>query len=125
MKLATTPLRRTIVIRKLNHITINHFQSPQASVLPDKWRFNISQDWKIPEDDFDNVSSDTIPNNTFRALNFHLSLLSYLEEKASRFVDVTDNPHLTIKQVNNGHPITDSKDEKVRKQNERVAKRKA
>ena len=84
-------------------------------MLPDKGRFNTSQDWEVLGDNFDSVSSDTIPDNTLQALNFHLSPLGYLEEGALRFVDVTDNPDLTIEPVDNGQPITDSEDEKMRK----------
>ena len=58
-------------------------------------------------------------------MGFHFYLLGYLEEGAPRFIDVTDNLDFTIEPVDNGQPITDSEDEKVRKQNERVAKRKA
>ena len=94
-------------------------------MVPEKWRFNTSQNWEVLGDNFDSVSLDTIPDNTLQALNFHLSLLSYLEERASWFVDVTDNPDLTIEPVDNSQPITDSKDEKIRKQNKCAAKKKA
>ena len=104
-----------ITIRKLKNITINHFQSLWPSVLPDKWRFNSSQDSEVLGVVFDSVSSDTIPDNTLQALDFHFSPLEYLEEGASWFVDITDNPYLTIEPVDNGQPITDSKDRRVRK----------
>ena len=68
---------------------------------------------------------ETIPNATIRALSFHHSLLSCLEEGALQFIDVTDKLELTIEPKNNGQPITDSKDQKVRKRLERAAKRKA
>ena len=84
-------------------------------MLQNKWRCDTSQDWEILEDDFNSVSSDTIPDNIFQTLNFHLSLVGYLEERASRFVDVTDDPDLTIEPVDNGQPITDFEDKKVRK----------
>ena len=125
LKLATTLLHCTIAIRKLNNITINCFQSLRLSVLPDKQRFDTNQDWEVLGDDFDSISLDTIPDNILQALNFHLFPLSYLEEGASRFVAVTDNLHLTIELIDNGQPITDSKDERMRKQNKRAAKRKA
>ena len=125
LKLATTFLRRTIVIQKLNNITINRLQSPRHSVLPDKWRFNTSQDWEVLGDNFNSVSLDIIPDNTLQALDFHLSPLDYLEKRVSRFVDVTNNSNLTIKPVDNGQPITDSKDKKVKKKNKHAAKKKA
>lgn len=71
-------------------------------MLLDKWRLNISHDWEILGDDFDSVSLDTIPDNILQALNFHFSLLGYLKEGALRFVDVTDDPDLTIEPVDNG-----------------------
>lgn len=72
----------------------------------------------------DSVSLDIIPDNILQALDFHLSLLSYLKERALRFVDVTDNLDLKIEPIDNSQPITDSEDEKVRKLNKCVAKRK-
>ena len=68
---------------------------------------------------------DKILDNILRALDFHFSPLSYLEERELRFVDVTDNQDLIIEPVDNGQPITDSEDEKMRKQNKRAAKKKA
>lgn len=50
--------------------------------------------------------------------------MGYLEEGALRFIDVTNNPDLTIELLSNGQPITDSKDEKVKKPNKHAAKRK-
>lgn len=67
---------------------------------------------------------DIIQNNILQALDFHLSLLGYLKERALRFVNVTDNLDLKIETVDNCQPITDSEDKKVRKQNKGVAKRK-
>ena len=97
------------------NITINRLQSPRPSVLPNKWRFDTSQDWEVLRDNFDSVSSDTIPDNTLQALNFQLSPLGYHEEGALRFVNVIDGLELTIGAVDNGQPITDSKDEMVKK----------
>ena len=57
-------------------------------------------------------------------MDFYFSPLDYLEEGALRFVDITNNPDLTIEPMDNGQPITDSEDEKVRKQNKRTARRK-
>ena len=124
LKLATTPLCHTIAIWKLNNIIINRFQSPQPSMLSDKWQFDTSLDWEVLGDNFDSVSLDTIADNTLGSLNFYFSPLAYLEERASRFVDVTDNPYFTIEQVDNGQPITNSKDETVRNQNKRAVKKK-
>lgn len=76
-------------------------------------------------DNFDNVSSDTIPDSILQVLSIHLSLLGYFEERTPRFVNITENPNLTTKPIDNGQPIIDSEDEKIRKQNKRVAKRKA
>ena len=94
-------------------------------MLSEKWLFNKSQDWKLLRDNFDSVSLDKIPDGTLKVLDFHFSTLSYLEKKALRFVDITDNPDLTIKPVDNGQPITDSKDKKMKKQNKHAAKKKA
>lgn len=74
------------------------------------------------EEDFDSVSSDTIPDDILRALNFHFSRLVYFAKKRLRFVDVTNNLDLMIEPKDNAQPIMDSKDEKMRKQNNRTAK---
>lgn len=93
-------------------------------MFSDMWQFDTSQDQKVLGDDFDNISSDTIPNNILQALSFHFSPLAYLKKRVLQFVDITNNTDLTIEPVDNGQPITDSKDEKVRKQNKRAVKRK-
>lgn len=94
-------------------------------MLPDKWQFDTSQDWEILEDNFDSISLDTILNSTLQALSFYISFLGYLKEGVPQFVAVIDDPDLTIKLVDNGQPITDFEDKKVRKQNEYAAKKKA
>ena len=124
LKLATTLLRHTIGIRKFNNITINHFQNAQPSVLPDKWRFNTSQDWKLLADNFDSVSLDIILDDILQVLDFYLFLLSYLEEVVPQFIDVTNNSNLRIEPVDNSQSNRDFKNEKVRKKNKRAAKRK-
>ena len=57
-------------------------------------------------------------------MGFYHSLLGYLEEGTLRFVNVTNKLELAIGPEDNGQPITNSKDEKVRKKLECVAKRK-
>ncbi len=95
-------------------------------MLPNKWRFDTSQDWKVRRDDFDSVRLETILDTTLQALGFHYSPLGYLEEGAPRFVDVTDKRELAIKEPESDvQPITDSEDEKARKVSECAAKRKA
>ena len=61
------------------------------------------------------MSSNTIPDNTLQALEFYFFSLDYLEEGALQFVDVINNLDLIIELVKNGQPITDSKNEKVKK----------
>ena len=124
LKLATTLSCCMIVIQKLNNITINYFQNLQPSILLDKWRFNTSQDWEILRDEFNNVSLDTISNGTLQPLSFHLSPLDYFEKRALQFIDITNDPDLTIELIVNNQPIMDSEDEKVKKQNKRAPKRK-
>lgn len=93
-------------------------------MFADKWRFNTCQDWEVLKDDFDSVNSDIIPDNTLQALVFHLFPLAYLEKGALWFVDVIDKPELAIEPKDDGQPITNSEDEKARKELERTAKRK-
>lgn len=81
----------------------------------DKWQFTTNQNWEVLRDNFDSVSSDTIPDNNLQALCFHFFSLGYFDQKVLSFVDVTDNPDLTIKPVENGQSITNSEDEKVKK----------
>lgn len=96
-------------------------------MLPNKWRYDTSHDWEIIRGEFDSFSSDTIPDNILQALRFHLSFLGYLEKEAPLFVDVTEEPELTIEPepMADDQPITDSEDEKVKKGLERITKRKA
>lgn len=53
-----------------------------------------------------------------------LFFLGYLEQKVSRFVNVTNYLNITIELVNNSQLITDSEDKNVRKKNKHMAKRK-
>lgn len=57
-------------------------------------------------------------------MGFHYSLLDYLKEKTSQSFDVTDKLKLAIKSKDDNQPIIDSKDKKVRKRLDRVAKTK-
>lgn len=50
--------------------------------------------------------------------------MGYLEKKAPKFVDVINKLKSAIKLENNGQPITNSKDEKVREELEHTAKKK-
>ena len=93
-------------------------------MLPNKWRFNTSQDWKVLGDDFESVSKEIISNASLQALGFHHSLLGYLEKRVPRFVDITDNPALVIEPKDDNQSIMDSKDEKARKELEHVVKKK-
>lgn len=103
---------------------INRLTNPQPSVLPDKWQFDTNQDWEVLGADFEGVSLEIILDATLQALGFHYSLLGNFEEKALQIVDVTDKPELVIEPENNGQPITDPKDEKMRKRLECIAKKK-
>lgn len=78
-------------------------------------------------DDVYGISLDIIPDGILLVLGFQLFTLGYSEEGMTRFVDVTDEPKLTIEResVDNGQPITDSKNEKLKKKLEYAAKRKA
>lgn len=67
---------------------------------------------------------NTLLDNTFQALDFHLSPLGYFKERVPRFVNVNDNRDLMIEPVDNGQVITDSEDEKMRKQNKHTDKKK-
>ena len=96
VRLAATPLRYRMAIQKLNNIMINRPTNPQSSVLPDKWRFDASQDCNVLKDDFNSVSSKIIPNATLQAIGFYHSPLCYLEEGALRFVDVTNKLEIAI-----------------------------
>lgn len=96
LKLATVSLRYVIAIKELNNITINCLTYFRLRVLLDKWKFDISGNWKILENDFGSVSLDTISENILQALGFHISSLSYLEKETSQFVDITNEPKLAI-----------------------------
>lgn len=104
---------------------INCLTNLQPSVLSNKWRFNISQDWEVLGDDINSISLDTILNNILQTLDFYHFPLDYLEKRVLQFVDVTDKLELAIELKDNSQPITNSKDEKTRKKLEHAAKKKA
>ncbi len=105
---------------------INRLTNLRPSVLSDKWRFDTSRDWEVLEDNFDSVSSETIPDATLRALGFHYSPLGYHKEGGPRFVDISDKLELEIEEPeDNIQPITDSENKKARKGSEHAAMRKA
>lgn len=124
VRLVATPLHRKIAIWKLNNIMINWLANPRLSMLLDKWRFDTSLDWEVLENEFNSVSSKTMPYATLQALGFHYSLLDYLEKRAVWFINITDKPKLAIKPEDNNQPITDSEDEKVKKRLECATKKK-
>ena len=102
VRLAITLLRRKMTIWKLNNIIINWLTNLQPNVLLDKWQFNTNQDWEILGDNFNNVNLETILNAISQAFGFHYSLLNYFQERALRFVDITEKPELVIEFENNG-----------------------
>lgn len=124
MRLASTPLHRTITIRKLNNITINCLIHSQLSLFADKWWFDTSQEQELQGDNFDRVRPDTIPDGIFQALGLHFSPFGYFEERLQWFVDITHKLELVIKLENNDQLIMDSEDEKARKELKRVIKKK-
>ena len=65
-----------------------------------------------------------MPSGILQALYFYCSSWGYHEEETPQFLYVTDNSDLTMEPMDNGQPITDFEDEKVRKKNEWVAKTK-
>ena len=92
---------------------------------PNKWRFDIGQDWEVLGDNLDSVSSRTIPDTILQAWSFHHFPLGYLEKGALRFIDVTDKPELAIELEDDNQLITDFEDEKARKGLECTVKGKA
>lgn len=70
-------LRRIIAIKKLNNIMINCYRNRYTSILPNKWRFDLSQDREILALDFESFSTDAIIDKTFQALGFHISATGY------------------------------------------------
>lgn len=77
---------------------------------PNMWRFNTSQDWEVLRDNFHSVNLDTILNGTLQGLGFYFSLVDYLKKGALWFVNIMNNLDLTMKPVENGQLITNSKD---------------
>lgn len=114
VRLATTLLYHRIIIWKLNYIMINRLTNPRPSMFLNKWWFITNEDWEIPETNCKRVILETILDATLQALAFQHSPLDYLEERALRFVDVTNIPELAIELENDSQPITDSEDNKTR-----------
>ena len=98
---------------------INCLQNPFASVLIDKWRFDLSQYSETLALDYGGFSMDDIADKTLRALGFHLFAIEYLEEGSSRFTDVTDL-ELTAEPAvvdNPSQVVTDLEKEVLKKKN--------
>ena len=126
MKLLPITFRRIIAIKKLNNIMINCFQNHRASVLPDKWRFDLIQDWETLALDFGSFNIDDIANKTLQALGFHIFITKYLKKGSLCFTNVTDL-ELTAKPAvmdNFSQIVKDFEEEVVKKKNECVAKKK-
>ena len=102
VRLAANFLCCRIAIRKLNNIMIYWLTNPQLSILPNKWWFNTSQDWEVLGDDFNSISLEIILNATLQTLIFYHPPLSYLEKRASQFVEVTNKLELAIEPEDNG-----------------------
>ena len=105
---------------------INYLQNARARVLPDKWHFDSSQDWKTLALDFGGCSMDDIVDKTLRALGLYISVTRYLKKGSLRFIDVTDLELTTESAVvdNPSQVVTDSEEEVVKKKNKCVVKRK-
>ena len=105
---------------------INCLQNPHASVFPNKWHFDLSQDWETLALNFDSFSTDDIADETLQALGFCISATGYLEEGSPYFIDVTDLELTTGLAVVDkaGQVVTNSQEEVVKKKNKCVAKRK-
>ena len=104
---------------------INRFWNPYASILPNKWRFNLSPDWEIFALDFESFSTDNIANETFWALGLYIFTIEYLKEGFLYFTDVTDL-ELNAKPIiidNSDQVVIGSKKEVVKKKNKYAANR--
>ena len=105
---------------------MNRLQTLHPSVLFDKWRFDLIQDWETFALDFKSFSTDTIPDKTLRALGFRISATGYLEKGSLHFTDITDlelNAEPAVVD-NPGQVVTDFKKEVVKKKNKSAVKRK-
>ena len=71
--------------------------------------------------DFIEVSAAAVLDTTLRLIGFCFPLLGYFEERVPRFINIIDEPNITINPVK---PILDSKDEKIRRKEKFKAKRK-
>lgn len=54
VRVANTASRRTKGIRELNNIIIAHLANHHPSILNDKWRHDISQDWHLIATEYQN-----------------------------------------------------------------------
>ena len=105
---------------------INYLQNLRARVFPDKWHFDLSQDWETFAFDFRGFSTDDIADKTLQALGFHISATGYLQKRFSYFINVT-NLEFTIEPAvvnNSAQVVRDSEEEVVKKKNKRATKRK-
>lgn len=67
----------------------------------DKWYFNITQNWEVLGDNFDNISLNTLLDNLLQVVDFHFSLLGYLKKRIMQFIDIIHNPNLIIELIKN------------------------
>lgn len=104
---------------------INCLRNSYASVVPNKWHFDLSLDWKTLALDFESFSTDDLADKALRTLGFYIIATEYLEERFPRFINVTDL-ELIAKPVmidNPGQVVTESDEELIKKKNKYTVKK--
>ena len=88
VKLVPSLQGRAQTIWKLNHYIYSQLINPRPTVVANKWKHNISQDWELLANSYDDISNGLIDNAKLLWLNLHILALGYLEEKASHFTEL-------------------------------------
>lgn len=100
--------------------------NPHASIILDKWRFDLIWNKKTLALDIGSFSTNDLADKTFRAFGFYISIIRYFEKGLLYFIIII-NLKLFAKLViidNSSKGVTDSEEEMVEKRtNTRLKKR--
>ena len=121
-------------IQKLNNIVIFRLTHPCPSVISDRWRHDISQDWEYLAKNHKKLTTAVISDETLLRLDLHISSTRYLENRASHFTKVTEHDNTSFDRKvfddENGkkdgeETVTNSEEEASKKRAQRKSKKDA
>lgn len=120
VRFTLTPSRCQKAIKKLNNIIIAWVTTNNwPNKLSNTWKFDITADWKMLEEEFKTWPADAIPDAILLILGIYVINLGYLEDRSPRVIELLDDgteglnfglDHATAIPDNNNNPSMDSSD---------------